>query len=106
MYLDQQKENIPPLYLSLGMNGLLLNNCMLDSGASGNVMSLKVMEQLALKTNRHYENVCGIDSKRVKVYGLCEDVGVFLIYFPHILLLMNIVVINVSYSWGILLSRS
>jgi hypothetical protein len=50
MYLDQKKDNNPPFYLSLGMNGLLLNNCMLDFGASVNVMSLKVMEQVGLNT--------------------------------------------------------
>jgi hypothetical protein len=65
-----------------------------------NVMSLKVMEQLGLKTTRPYGNVCGIDSKRVKVYGLCEDVEVFLIDFPHISLLMDIVVIDVQMLGG------
>jgi hypothetical protein len=104
MYLDRQRDNNPPFYLSLGMNGLRLNNCMLDSGASTNVMSLKVMEQLGLKMTRPYGNVCGIDSKRVKVYGLCENVEVFLHF--HINLLMNIVVIDVPDAWGMLLSRS
>jgi hypothetical protein len=79
---------------------------MLDSGASTNVMSLKVMEQLGLKTTRPYGNVCGIDSKKVKVFGVCEDVEVFLIDFPHISLLMDIVVIDVLDAWGMLLSRS
>jgi hypothetical protein len=106
MYLDWKKDNNPPFYLSLGRNGLRLNNCMLDSGASANVMSLKVMEQLGLKTTQTYGNVCGIDSKRVKVYGLCEDVEVFLIEFPHINLLMNIMVIDVPDAWGMLLLRS
>jgi hypothetical protein len=49
--------------------------------------------------------VCGIDSNRVKVYGLRENVEVFLIDFPHIILLMNIVVIDVLDAWGMLLSR-
>jgi hypothetical protein len=106
MYLDRKKDNIPPFFLSLGMNGLHLNNSMLDSGASANVMSVKVMEQLGLKTTRPYGNVCGIDSKRIEVYGLCEDVEVFLIDFPHISLLMNIVVIDVPDAWGMLLSSS
>jgi hypothetical protein len=96
MYLDQKKDNSPPFYLSLGMNGLFLNKCMLYSRDYVNVMSLKVMEQIGLKTSRPYGNVCGIDSKRIKVYGLCEHVEVFLIDFPHISLLMNIVVIDVS----------
>jgi hypothetical protein len=32
MYLDQQRDNNPPFYLSLGINGIRMNNCMLDSG--------------------------------------------------------------------------
>jgi hypothetical protein len=106
MYLDRKRDNNPPFYISLGMNDLHLNNCMLDSWDSTNVMSLKVMEQLGLKMNRPYINVCVIDSNRVKVYGLCENVEVFLIDFPHISLLMNIVVIDVPDAWGMLLSRS
>jgi hypothetical protein len=106
MYLDRQKDNNPPFYLSLGMNGLYLNNCMIDSGALENLMSLKVMEELDLKMTRPYGNVSGIDSKKVKFYELCEDVEVYLIDFPHISLIMNIVVIDVPDAWGMLLSRS
>jgi hypothetical protein len=61
MYHGQQREDYRPFYLSLGVNGLRLNNCMLDSGASTNVMSLKVMKQLGLRKNHPYGNVCGID---------------------------------------------
>jgi hypothetical protein len=106
MYLDRPRDKYPPFYNSLGMNGLRLNNCMLDSGASANVVSLKVMQKLGLKTTRPYGNVCGIDSKRVKVLGVCEDVEVFLIEFPHISILMDIVVIDVPDAWGMLLAKS
>ena len=58
------------------------------------------MEQLGLKTTQRYGNVCGIDSKRVKVYGLCENVELFLIDFPHINILMDIVVIDIPDAWG------
>jgi hypothetical protein len=44
MYLDRPRDMNPPFYLSLGINGLHLNNCMLDSGALANAMLLKVME--------------------------------------------------------------
>jgi hypothetical protein len=79
---------------------------MLDSGASINVISLKVMKQLGLKTTRPYGNVCGIDSRRVKVLGVCEDVEVFLIGFPHITVLMDMLVIDVPDAWGMVLSRT
>jgi hypothetical protein len=75
---------------------------MIDFGASTNVISLKVMKHLGLKTNRPYVNVCGIDSKKFKVYGLIEDVEFYLVDFPHIIILINIVVIDVPYSWGML----
>jgi hypothetical protein len=98
MYHGKQRDENPPFYLSLGVNGLQLNKFMLDYGASMNVMSLKVMEQIGLKTTHPYGNVCGIDSKKVKLYGLIEDVEVYLHDFPHINLFMNMVVIDVSYA--------
>jgi hypothetical protein len=106
MYLGWKNDPNPPFYLSLGMNNLILQNCMLDSGASTNVMSLKVMKQLGLKTTRPYGNVFGIDSKKVKVYGLIEYAEFYLVDFPHISILMNIVVIDVLDTWGMLLLRS
>jgi hypothetical protein len=100
MYRDRPRDKNPPFYLSLGMIGLLLNKCMLDSGASTNVMSLKVMKQLGLKTTQPYGNVCGIDSRRVEVLGVCEEVEVFLIDFPHISVVMDILVIDVPDARG------
>jgi hypothetical protein len=44
IYLDRKRDINPSFYLSLGINGLCLNNCILDFGASTNFMSLKVME--------------------------------------------------------------
>jgi hypothetical protein len=38
MYLDQKRDKKPPFYLSLRVHDLCLNNCMLDSGASVNVI--------------------------------------------------------------------
>jgi hypothetical protein len=84
MYHGNRGEDNPPFYLSLGINGLRLNNCMLDSRASTNVMSLKVMKQLGLQTTRPYGNVCGIDSKRVKFYRSHRRLeGLFACVPPH-----------------------
>jgi hypothetical protein len=65
-------------------------------------MYLKFMEQHSLKTTHPYGNMCDIDSKKVKLYGLIEYMEVCLHDFPHISLIMNIMVIDVSYAWGIL----
>ena len=47
--VDPKREDHPPFYVSLLVDNLLLHNCMLDSGASSNVMTRKVMEQLNLR---------------------------------------------------------
>jgi hypothetical protein len=95
MYHGWKMDANPPFYISSGVNSLCLNNCMLDSGASKNAFSLNVMKQLGLKKTHPYGNVYGIDSKKVKFYGLIEDMEVYLEYFPDIGILMNIVVIDV-----------
>jgi len=41
---DRGNEKNLPFYLSLLVNDKVLHNCMLDSGASSNVMNKKVME--------------------------------------------------------------
>ena len=46
-----------PFFMSLQINGLILRNFMLDSSASTNIMTLEVMNQLALQITRPYRNV-------------------------------------------------
>jgi hypothetical protein len=76
MHYDRSKEEHTPCFISLVVNDLLLHNCMLDSRASTNVMSLKVMNQLGLKITRNYRHVCRIDSKSIKVCGVIKDLRV------------------------------
>ena len=46
--VDLKREDHPPFYVSLLVDNLLLHNRMLDSSASSNAMTRKVMEQLNL----------------------------------------------------------
>lgn len=98
-------EDHLPFYVSLIVNDRLLHNCMLDSGASSNVMTKKVMEQLNLRVSRPYHNICSMDSKRIEVCGIIKDLQVFLAAYPDRIMTMDIVVIDVPDSWGMLLSR-
>ena len=50
--VDPRREDHPPFYVSLLVDKLLIHNCMLDSDASSNVMTRKVMEQLNLRVTR------------------------------------------------------
>ena len=52
--MDRENEKNRPFFLSLLMNDFILHNCMLDSEASSNVMTKKVMGQLNLRISRPY----------------------------------------------------
>jgi hypothetical protein len=78
---------------------------MLDSGASSNVMTKKVIEQLNLSISRPYHNICAMGSNMIKVCGLIKSLQVHLAVFPDIMIEMDIVVIDVPDAWGMLLSR-
>jgi hypothetical protein len=73
-----QYDDHPPFFMSLQINNKCLNNCMLDSGAGANMMSLRVMEQLGLKTMRPYRNVCGFESRAIPTHGVVENVKALL----------------------------
>jgi len=78
---------------------------MLDFEASTNVMTLKVMRQLGLEITRPYGNVFGIDSRDIWVYDLIEDLEVHLARYLEIVIVMDVIVLDVLDTCGILLSR-
>jgi hypothetical protein len=82
------------------VNDKVLHNCMLDSGASSNVMTMKVMEQLNLRISRPYHNICALDSQTIEVFGLIKGLQVHLAVFPDIMIEMDIVVIDVPRCLG------
>jgi ribonuclease HI len=102
---DRKNEKNLPFYLSLLVNDKVLHNCMLDSRASSNVITKKVMEQLNLRISRPYHNICALDSQMIEVHGLIKGLQVYLVAFPDIMFEMDIVVIDVSDVWGMLLNR-
>jgi hypothetical protein len=103
--MDRGNEKNRPFFFSFLMNDFILHNCMLDLGASSNVMTKKVMEQLNLRISRPYNNIFVMDSKTIKVHGLIKGLQVHLAAFPDIMIEVDIVVIDVPDAWGMLLSR-
>ena len=95
----------PPFFMTLTMNNKYLNNCMLYTGAGANMMSLKVMQQMGLKVNRPYRNVCGFESKAIPTHGVVENVEVRLQEYPEKTVHIDIVVVDVPDVWAMLLSR-
>ena len=104
--VDPKREDHPPFYVSLLVDDLLLHICILDSSASSNVITRKVMEQLNLRITRPYHNVCAMDAREVEVVGIILNLHVKLTNYPDINMAMDVVVIDVPDNWVMLLSRN
>jgi hypothetical protein len=102
---DKKNSEHPPLFITLLIKDLLFHNCMFDLGAYNNVTPLKVMKQLGLEITRSYRNICGIDSRAILMHGIIQDLELSLVEYHDISISMDIVVIDVRDSWGMLISR-
>jgi hypothetical protein len=101
---DRKNGGYAPSFITLVVNNLLLHNCMLEYGNYTNVIYLKVMDQFILKTKIPYRNVCGINSREIKVCGFIKDLKFSLVAYPDISFFMDVVIIDVSDSCGMVLS--
>jgi hypothetical protein len=75
------RGKIPPFYISIENHDVALHNCLVDTGATNNIMPLVVMEALGMSCTKYYEtgeSIYAIDSRKVPAYGeikelLCLD---------------------------------
>jgi len=103
---ESREDNTPPFYISLNIHNKVLHNCLLDSGASHNLMPKVVMDELGLNITRKYHDLFSFDSKKVHCLGVIKDLAVTLQQIPSKSILMDIVVADIPPKFGMLLSRS
>ena len=104
--LDMIDEIVPPFYVTLKTNDSMQYNCMLDSGASHNLMPKIIMDHLKLDITRSYHDLYTFDSKRVPCLGLIKDLVVTLAQIPVKSVVLDIVVTYIPPKFRMLLCRS
>jgi hypothetical protein len=104
--VEGRDDSSPPFYTSLNIHDKVLHNCLMDSGASHNLMPKTVMEELGLEVTRAYHDLYYFKSRRVQCLGVIKDLVVSLFQLPMKSMVMDIVVANVPPKFGMLLSRS
>jgi hypothetical protein len=104
--IEDRDESCPPFYISLNIHDKILHNCLLDSGASHNLMPKAVMEELGLEITKTYHDLFSFDSKRVKCFGLIKDLAVTLTSASMKMMVMDVVVADIPPKFGCLLFRS
>jgi len=103
--IEPVDNNFPSFYVSLTIHDKILHNCLLDTGASHNLMPKVVMEELGLNITRSYHDLFTFDSKKVKCLGLIKDLAITLTQLPIKSIMMDIVVADVPPKFGMMLSK-
>ena len=104
--IEDRDESFPPFYISLNIHDKTLHNCLLDSGASHNLMPKVVMNELGLDITKTYHNLFSFDSRKVKCLRLIKDLAVNLTQASMKTMVMDVVVADIPPIFRCLLSRS
>jgi ribonuclease HI len=104
--VEDRDESFPPFYISLNIHEKTLHNCLLDSGASHNLMPKAVMDELGLEITKPYHDLFSFDSRKVKCLGMIKDLAVTLTQASMKTMVMDIVVADIPPKFGCLLSRA
>jgi hypothetical protein len=71
-HFEGAKDNVSPFFITLTLFDQLLHNCMLDFGASHNVMPKSIMDRLGLEITRPYGDLYSFNSRKVKCIGMIK----------------------------------
>jgi hypothetical protein len=69
LHIENAKDFVALFYIKLTMHDHLLHNCMLDSGASHNLMPKSIMETLGLEITRPFRIYILLILERLSVWA-------------------------------------
>jgi hypothetical protein len=105
-HFENARYFVAPFYITLTVHDHMLHNCMLDSGASHNVIPKAIMEKLGLEITITYRDLYSFDSRKVKCMGMINDLVVNLVQIPVKSIMIDVVLSDIPAKYGMLLSRS
>jgi hypothetical protein len=103
--IEDRDDSCPPFYISLNVHEKILHNCLLDYGASHNLMPKVVMDELGPEVTKPYQYLFSFDSRKVRCLSLIKDMVINLAQLPMRSMVMDVVVANIPPKFGLLLSR-
>jgi hypothetical protein len=102
------RGKIPPFYISIENHDVSVYICLFDVDASNHIMPLAVMEALGMKCTKYYEmreSIYAIVSRQVPSYCEIKDFYAWITVAPHIITVLNIIVVDLPPISGVVLGR-
>jgi hypothetical protein len=99
------RSQIPPFLLTYEIFNFNVHNCLVDSGASSNIMPYSICQRINIVPQLTTTRIIQLDRSDVKVRGELKDVHIVLASDPRVHQVIDIVVVDIPDSYGLLLSR-
>jgi len=95
----------PPFYLSLRLEGWVVNNCMINTRATITIIPKAVANEMKLYITRCIDGVIQLDSSSIDIAGSVKGVPITLNAFLDICVIQDIIMVDLSPLFEICLSR-
>jgi ribonuclease HI len=99
------RKNVPPFLLTFEIFNRNVHNCMVDSGASSNVMPWSVCQKINAEVEPSSLKIIQLDRTDVKVMGELKNVLIRLSSNPKVHQFIDIIVVDIPEVYGMFLSR-
>jgi ribonuclease HI len=99
------RKNVPPFLLTFEIFNRNVHNCMVDSGASSNVMPWSVCQKINAEVEPSSLKIIQLDRTDVKVMGELKNVLIRLSSNPKVHQFIDIIVVDIPEVYGMFLSK-
>jgi ribonuclease HI len=99
------RKNVPPFLLTFEIFNRNVHNCMVDSGASSNVMHWSICQKINAEVEPSSLKIIQLDRTDVKVIGELKNVLIRLSSNPKVHQVIDIIVVDSPEVYGLFLSR-
>jgi ribonuclease HI len=99
------RKNVPPFLLTFEIFNRNVHNCMVDSGASSNVMPWSVCQKINAEVEPSSLKIIQLDRTDVKVMGELKNVLIRLSSNPKVHQFIDIIIVDIPEVYGMFLSR-
>jgi hypothetical protein len=98
-------KNVPPFLLTFEIFNRNVHNCMVDLGASSNVMPWSICQKINAEVETSTLKIIQLDRTSVKVIGELRNVLIRLSSNPKVHQVIDIIVVDIPEVYGMFLSR-
>ena len=102
---DRSNSHTPPFLLTFEIYNRNLHNCLIDSGASSNIMPASVCSKLNIEPQKSSIHIVQLDRTKVQVLGEINFVTIRLATDPRVVQRIDILIADIPEFYGLILSR-